>query len=297
MDIAAFVERTTYEIWNQRRPELVDDCYGSNTVVWADGGDVLGGAAVTALTRHEQTEVDDIGFIPDLIWAGDDDSGYRTSMRWLSRGVHVPTGRPVQASCTANCVVRAETYLEEWSGVNGRQLVEQLELDVHAAAGRLGRSQAPRGTKGWERTRSLGVRVPAVPPHPTTGEQFVAELIDDLYNSRSERVFQQRYAPGAPYAFGVSRWRHGPDAVRDEVGRLLGLGPDLRTHIEELYGMEDGPGRHRVAVRHLLSGTGRTPRGDRQVALSCFHHVHVRDGLVVAEFVEYDELSLHAQLL
>ncbi|WP_219415572.1 hypothetical protein [Pseudonocardia nigra] len=50
VDIVDFVERTTYEIWNDRRPDLVKAYYPAGTVIRGDAGDLVGGEAVTEAT-------------------------------------------------------------------------------------------------------------------------------------------------------------------------------------------------------------------------------------------------------
>lgn len=256
-DVVDFVERITYEIWHDYQPDLVTACYVPQSVIWGDAGDLTGNAAVTANIRERQAAFPDYrGVISDVIWTGDDQAGYRTSMRWISRGTHTgpgplgpPTGRPIVNSCIANCVVREGLYLEEWGGANSRYVLEQLGLDIDAAAGALRRSQVPAGAAGWERTRGLGVTAPAIPARVAGAGAFVTDLLDGLYNRRDLSLIEKRYAPGAPYSFGVSRWNTGHAGVRREVGRWLDLVPDLSLAVEELYWNDDGPCRSRVAVR------------------------------------------------
>jgi hypothetical protein len=94
LDIVDFVERTTYAIWNDRQPKLVEKWYGPRSVIRSDSGDLVGGDIVTAATRERmRTFPDYLGMIHDTIWTGDDASGYRTSMRWTARGVPRAAGQ------------------------------------------------------------------------------------------------------------------------------------------------------------------------------------------------------------
>ncbi|MER5495402.1 ester cyclase [Streptomyces sp. NPDC002454] len=305
VDIVDFVERTTYQIWNDRRPELVPKWYPKDSVIWTDGGDLVGEEAVTADTAERRRGFSDYyGVIDDTIWTGDDESGYRTSMRWVARGTHdghsklgEPTGRRVSNSSISHCVVVGDQYVEEWAGGNALAFRRQLGHALEPAVAALRPSGMPTGEAAPERTRSLGATVPAVPEEVDGAGLFVTDLLNGLYNDRDLTLADRFYAPGAPYSFGTSRLGFGPAGARAEVERWHELLPDLHLEVEELYWNDDTPTRSRVAVRYRLRGTAVNDAGrSRPVSLMCFHHIHVRGRLVVAEWAEYNELALLAQV-
>lgn len=305
-DIIDFVERTTYEIWNAKQPELVPKWYLPTTIIWTDGGDLVGDEVVTDDTADRRRAFSDYyGIIDDTIWTGDDERGYRTSMRWIARGTHdghsdelgEPTGNHVIKSSIANCVVLGDQYIEEWAGANPKAFRDQLGLSEDDAVAAWKPSGMPFGEDAAARTRSLGATVPAVPEVLDGPGKVVWELLDALYNRRDLSVADRRYAPGAPYSFGTTRLGFGPAGARAEVQRWLDLLPDLRLDLEELYWNEDTPQSARVAVRYRITGTATDGRGDqRPISLMGIHHIHVRGDLVTAEWAEYNEIALRAQL-
>ena len=304
VDIVDFVERTTYQIWNDRHPELVPRWYQPGTVIWTDGGDMVGEAVVTRDTRDRRLGFSDYyGIIDDTIWTGDDERGYRTSMRWIARGTHdghsslgEPTGRSVVNSSISNCVVVGDQYVEEWAGGNGKAFAEQLGFSVDEWVSRNRRSSMPTGAAAVEQTRSLGATVPAVPAVLDGAGELVWRVLDGLYNKRDLSVADRHYAPGAPYSFSTVRLGFGAEGAKAEVGRWLDLLPDLELELEELYWNDDAPQRSRVAVRYRIRGTATNEAGEQhQVSMMCFHHIHVRGELVTAEWAEYNEIALLAQ--
>ncbi|MHC3000621.1 ester cyclase [Microbacterium sp. HJ5] len=304
-DVVDFVERTTYVIWNDRQPDLVHEWYLPETVIWTDGGDIVGEDAVTADTWERRRGFSDYyGVINDTIWTGDDESGYRTSMRWIAHGTHdgesrigAPTGRRVANSSISHCVIRGDQYVEEWAGGNSLRFLEQLGLDTEAAAKRLTSTSAPRGEEAREATRRLGVTVPAIPEVVDGPGRVVADLLHGLYNDRDLSWTDRVYAPGAPYSFSTSRVGFGAAGARAEVQRWLDLLPDLSLEIEELYWNLDGEDGGRVAVRYQIQGHAHDETGkERPISLMGFHHIHVRGEKVVAEWAEYNELALLAQM-
>lgn len=305
LDVVDFVERTTYSIWNAANPDQVLDFYGPASVIWSDGGDTVGGIAVTESTRRRQAEFTGYrGVIADTIWTGDDESGYRTSMRWTSRGTSVgdpllgiEAGRGVVNSCIANCVVLGDQYVEEWGASDSLHFLSQLGLPPAAAVLEWQPSAMPVGAAAQEATRNRGVSVPAVPDELGPAAQTVVDALHRLFTERDLAAADTLYAPGAPYTYGASRWNVGPDGARAEVSRLLDALPDLTLAVEELYWNDDADGRSRVAVRTRITGTGQGRDGvDREVGLTTIHHVHVRGPVITAEWIEYDDLALLAQL-
>lgn len=302
VDIVDFVERTTYAIWNDRRVDLIARHYGPHSSIWGDGSSSFG-SAVTDDSAAQQAAYPDLrGVIPDTIWTGDDVSGYRTSMRWQSFGTNTgvgplgaPTGRVVRDSCIANCVVLGTQYLEEWNVANPHHTAEQLGLDEDEAL-RLLHHPATAPGADHRPAAEQGATVPAIPERVDGAGELVVDLLHGLYNRRDLSLVERRYATGAPYLFGASRWGTGHAAVRAEVARRLDLLPDLSLTIKELYWLDDAPRRSRVAVRYQLEGTATTDGSAAPVSVMGIHHLHVRGDLVVAEWAELDELALQAQV-
>lgn len=303
-DVVDYIDRTTYEIWNDRRPDLVQRFYTPHTVVWTDAGVLVGQHGVTRETQDRQAAYSGyVGAIDDTIWTGDDRSGYRTSMRWTWRGtttgagpLRPPPGRAVTGSTIANCLVVGERIVEEWKAGDPAFAAQQMGIEPATALERLAEDDAGYDSADRRTGEQLGATVPAIPPDPAESELFVTELFHALYNARDLAAADRCYAPGAPYTYGRSRVSAGPLGVRAEVSRWLDLLPDLRLVVEELYSNQDDVARSRVAVRYRITGTARTAAGERSVSTMGVHHLHVRGDLIVAEWAEYDSLALRAQL-
>lgn len=305
VDIVDFVERTTYQIWNDKQPELVPQWYLPGTIIWTDGGDMVGEAVVTRDTIDRRRGFSDYyGIIDDTIWTGDDERGYRTSMRWIARGTHdgvsslgEPTGRKLVNSSISNCVVVGDQYVEEWAAGNGKAFVEQLGFSLEESVANNRRSSMPIGEAAAATTKSFGATVPAIPEVIDGAGAVVWEVLDGLYNRRDLSVADRHYAPGAPYSFGITRLGFGPEGAKAEVQRWLDLLPDLRLELDELYWNDDSPQRSRVAVRYRVTGTATNAAGEeRPVSVMGLHHVHVRGDLVTAEWAEFNEVALLAQV-
>lgn len=85
-----------------------------------------------------------------------------------------------------------------------------------------------------------------------------------------------------------------PFGIRNQVDEWLRLMPEREFRIDESYWLEDF-NLVRAAVRRNLTGTVPTSYGDREMCVMGTNYLHVRGGEIVAEFAEYDELSLYRQ--
>lgn len=63
-DIVDFVERTTYEIWNDRPVDLVPRYYGPRSAIWADSASSFGAGVTADSARKQSAYPDQRGVIP-----------------------------------------------------------------------------------------------------------------------------------------------------------------------------------------------------------------------------------------
>lgn len=291
-DVTDYIERITYAIWNgpDRDPELVRRYYTPTTPIHADGGDIVGADAVTANTLARLRAFPDFaGRIDDTIHTGDEDRGYRTSMRWTWRATNTgpsvfgpATGRTARFTAIANCVVRGETIVEEWLSSNPLALARQLGLSDEES---LARSAAAAPEPGRGTRPSWTVRLDA------PSERVVTAWRTAL-NGRDPGVVRHAYHRDAELRHGPDRSRQGAEGIESWFRSWLDRLPDLSWEVDDAYALRGGNDRpDRVATQWTLRGTHR----ERPVRISGITHHHVVNGLIVREWTEFDELALLRQ--
>ncbi|WP_369200029.1 ester cyclase [Streptomyces sp. PU-14G] len=302
-NIADFVERSTYRIWNEREVDLVARTYTPQTITHMDSGDLVGAAHVVEDTARALAAREGFrGLIDETIWTGNDRDGYRTSMRWTwtarNAGDPVfggPIGRWIRVSATANCVVMGEHYVEEWKGWNPGARAAQLGIDLDTAAQLWDQASAGEQQPEGKPAADFGVRVPAIPERVDGAGELVQEHLTTLFGKGdADRVFHA-YSNDAHLSVGTSRTYHHLAGIKNYVDDWLRLVPEREFRIDELYWLEDF-NLDRVAVRWNLAGVVPTADGEREVSVMGINHVHVHGGKIVAEFAEFDELSLYRQI-
>ncbi|NYI78898.1 ester cyclase [Nocardioides panzhihuensis] len=291
-DACDYIEKVTYAIWNgpERDPELVRRYYGAQTPIHADGGDLVGADRVLQNTvARLRTFPDFDGVIDDTIWTGDEHDGYRTSMRWTWTGTNTgesvfgpPTGKRVRFSAIANCVVRGDQIVEEWLSSNPLSLARQLGVSADVAGMRWSDANPSTGA---------GAR-PTWEPKLDGAGLTVAETLVGIFNERDAEMVARNYREDAVQHLGTDRSNSSVAAIARWFQRWLDRCPDLVCTIDDSYWRpEDGTNPDRVATQWTLRGEHRgTP-----FRIACVSHHHLRDGRIVAEWTEYDELALLRQ--
>lgn len=315
-DVVHYIEKSTYQIWDLKDIGLIYRYYTPTTVVHTSDGDTFGRDTVIENSLIKMAAFPDIrDFIEDTVWTGNDQDGYRTSMRWTwtahNTGFSIygpPTGRKVVVSGIANCIVKGDNIIEEWVAYNELSLIRQLGLDVRDVLRRLA-EQPDTSIKQeafGEVDRLAGQGPPPeIPPKATDGfdiEDFVRRSYHDIWNRRMFGNIGKYYAPNYLCHGTSDRELYGAgDFTQDILARISAF-PDASIHIDDLYWNDDGNGRYRTAVLWTMIGTHKgpsvygPPTGRRVRVMGITQH-RVRDGKFVEEWTEYGEFNLMKQLL
>lgn len=136
-DVDDFVRRNLHEIWNRRMFSVIRDVYHENYILHrSHGWDKYGRGDYMAFVLSLLAALPDARFsIDQLFWNGDEQSGYRTSMRWSLVGTHEgdgvfgePTGVRCRLWGLTQHVIKDGKFVEEWTLFNEFALRKQLYL-------------------------------------------------------------------------------------------------------------------------------------------------------------------------
>ena len=163
-DIVDFILGITFEIWEQRGVDLIHGYYAPDVEVFSLDGLISGAQAMVDGTRATLEAFPDRLLIGDnVVWSGDRESGYYSSHRITSPMTnHGPsafgpaTGKRVQVTNIADCVVENGVITREWLLRDNLALVRQLGIDAMEAARRLAAGLDER-SRAWLRAETLRV--------------------------------------------------------------------------------------------------------------------------------------------
>ena len=318
-DIVDYIHRSTHQIWDEKLIGRIYDYYLPRSVVHTSDGDIYGRDQVIRLTTIRQAAFPDTrDYIEDVIWSGDEESGWKTSMRWTYVGTNTgysvygpPTGRKVAVRGVAVCHVRANLVCEEWVAYNERSLLRQLGLNEREVMEKFARTGWSNGNAGvdtpthGEVENVVAQATPGPVPEPTRDgfdpEYFVRRAYHEIWNWRYIGRIDEYYAPNHLCHASSDREIYGlGDYKQDHLSRLAAF-PDGALQVDEVIALGDEQNGYRVSVRwtfmgtHLGPGIYGTPTGRRVRFFGISQHT-IRNGRFVEEFTEFGEFSLMKKL-
>jgi predicted ester cyclase len=314
-DIIDYIVRITHHIWEDGNIGYIYDTYAHNSRVYDDYGLQYGRDKIVADTVHTINAFPDIRlFADDVIWAGDDQTGFHTSHRTILNGHNTgysrygaPTGRKMVVTCIANCVALENEIFEEWVIYNTGSMLKQLGFNLFQMA----HDMVPvdksglDGSRSGEPTRLPGQGKPPV-YQPKTGsfevEDFLREMYHNVWNRRGLNHLHKCYAPNVRYHGATDREFYGVNEIKSFTLSVMATFPDLAMQIDDMYWMGNDDVGYRVAVRWSITGTHRgngiygLPTGRQAYMWGISQHI-IKDEQIVEEWTLFNEFALMQQLL
>jgi len=309
-DIVDYIVRITHRIWEEGDMGYIYDTYLHNVTVHTSYGtaygveDVVSGsiAFLAALPDRRM-------YAEDVIWTGDDESGYHTSHLIVNTATNTgyspwgaPTGRKTNFLAIANCFVKENRVVEEWLVRDTAGLVRQLGYKPLEIARTLA-SENIAFISG-ETDRLQGQLPPSGYSAQQDGESietFVRQHFHEVWNGRHFNYLNEHYAEGAVLFAPNAVQIHGVANIRAYHLGLVAMFPDAHMSVEHVYWLGDEKEGYRAAVRWRLTGTHGfngwygAPTQKRINVLGV-SHIHVKDEKIHKHYMVFDELALRAQL-
>ena len=314
-DFPDYIIGITKEIWEDRGVGTLNHYYSDDIPVRSPMGIQRGNQAVMAATMATINEFPDRELLgEDVIWSGDEDTGYLSSHRLLTKATHSrdgqfgpATGRKWAVRVIADCAAKADTIYDEWLVRDYGGIVRQLGMDPEAytaslidaeggpeAAAQvfLPENDVDGGYHGRGNDNQWGRR------YADTLTRIMDNDFTHIHQSYDRAVIGE-------YAGGVTALGH--EAVTEFWVGLRSSFPSAEFRIHHQIGMDGNMLSPRAAIRWSLDGThdgwgtfGR-PTGARVHVMGMCHAEfgpYGPDGVGLRrEFALYDEIAIWKQIL
>ena len=311
-DIVDYILGITREIWEDRGvgPAL-DRYYADNVLLRSPAGLVTDRQGVIASTLQVLHEFPDRQLLgEDVIWSGDEETGFLSSHRLTSAMTHTGSGsygpatnRPVRVRVIAECVVRNDQVVEEWLIRDQGAIAACLGTDAE----QLARLQVENdlGMHGKVIYFSSDIDVPGDYVDVVDGSEEAHAYADGwqaVWGDKEPAVIRQIYYEGACICAPGGDTLHGhTDLDRFVLGYLAAF-PDLRFTVDNLIVNRDPGLPTRLAMRWHIeathSGWGRFGApGGAPVYIMGMTHAYMVNGKVTMEWILIDEVSVWKQIL
>ena len=134
LDFPDFILKITKQIWEGKDVESIAQFYTDDIPVISPIGITYGNKPVIESTYNTLKEFPDRQLLgEDVIWNGDDENGYHSSHRILSKGTHLgegfygkPSGKEIYYRVIADCACRNNQVYDEWIVRDQGAMVRQI---------------------------------------------------------------------------------------------------------------------------------------------------------------------------
>jgi predicted ester cyclase len=314
-DIVDYILGITFEIWEQRGIDLIDEYYGPDTVVYSLDGIVRGSTAMIDGTNAMLSAFPDRLLLgDDVIVAGDSHAGY-SSHRVLSPMTNTgdsmfgaATGKAVRIMNIADCVVEEGVITLEWLARDNLALVQQLGFDVRESA-LLVKNGHTSELRQWfeeEAQRLAGSAATAsagsLPNAGTDPAAFSQRLTEALWQDGDAAVIESAYAPYAVMHRSPIEIVSGRPAISDCYAQLRRSFSISGVSVDHVITQPAGDNAISVATRWAACGrhTGTfldAAPTDKPVYIMGVTHRRIVDGRIAVEWTVFDRLGVLSQIL
>lgn len=315
VDIIDYIVRITHRIWEEKNIGYIYDVYRHNCRVTDDAGLQYGRDKIVADTVHTINAFPDIRLYADeIVWAGDEETGFFTSHRTVITGTNTgwsrfgpPTNRRINVWCIANCLAQDNEIFEEWVIYNQSSMLRQLGFDLIAKAREFGNQRVRNGSPGLapaEPTRLEGQGKPRHLPAPSGRfdlEQEIRRAHHYAWNWRNLGALDRLYDEHLIFHGPTDRELRGLSAYKSFLLSLIAMFPDVAAEINEIYWMGNEAEGYLTSVRWSAIGTHRgygvygEPSG-RQVRIWGVTQQRVVGGKVREEWMVFNEFDVLQQI-
>ena len=309
-DLPDYIIKITKEIWEDRGISTLNDYYAADIVVRSPSGVVVGNQGVIAATMATLAEFPDRQLLgEDVIWSGDEESGFLSSHRIYSTATHAgdgvygaASGAQLRYRIIADCAAKDNQIFDEWLIRDQGAIVRQLGMDPKRYAADL--IEAEGGYEACVRPLTpaidrqggyAGTGNDGEPGHRYAATLNAIMAADFAAIERDYDRACQLELPGGVTGHGWS------DADEFWLG-LRSSFPDATFTIHHQIGRNDDGSAPRAAIRWSLDGTHSgwgafgAPTGAPVHVMGLSHAEYGPWGLR-REFVIFDETAVWKQIL
>ena len=310
-DLPDYILGITKEIWEERGLHTLHETYAEDLPMRFPSGLVRGRQAVIDGTRATLVEFPDRQLLgEDVIWSGDETSGFLSSHRLMTTGTHLghgffgpPTGRRFEVRAIADCAAKANFIYDEWLCRDTSGIVRQLGMDpLPFTRDLIAREGGPEAAEP-----PFHPRDDVAGGYDSTGNDHevglaYADLLTRIMAGDELSAVSQNYDRACrtefPGARGGWSW---PYAEQMWMG-LRAAFPSATFTIDHRIGREDPMRPPRAALRWSLLGkhAGRGMFGEptgAEVYVMGFTHAEFGPWGLRREYTVYDEISIWKQIL
>jgi predicted ester cyclase len=310
VDFPDYILKITKQIWEGKDVESIGEFYTDNIPVRSPFGITYGNKPVIEATYNTLKEFPNRQLLgEDVIWNGNDDKGYHSSHRILSKGTHLgdgfygkPTGKDIYYRVIADCACKDNQVYDEWIVRDQGAMVRQIGYTPKEFAQIMIDKEG-----GLEKAKKLFDKNDIKPSdyYPinveksSPGENYskiLSKVFEGGYDFKDYNRASNIYWPG-------NKLGHGREDISKFWNSLKDIFTDIKFTIEHVGYLDESNKNPRASIRWFLEGVHSNDSEDygkktnSKLFIMGINHVELDQDGVIREWVLFDEVAIWKQIL
>tara|TARA_B100001564_G_C20650865_1_gene676756 strand:+ start:452 stop:1417 length:966 start_codon:yes stop_codon:yes gene_type:complete len=305
-----FILKITKQIWEKKDVESIGEFYTDNIPVRSPFGITYGNKPVIEATYNTLKEFPNRQLLgEDVIWNGNDDIGYHSSHRILSKGTHLgdgfygkPTGKDIFYRVIADCACKGNQVYDEWivrdQGAMVRQIgyspkeFAQIMIDKEGGVDNA-KTLFDKSEEKPSDYRPEDVRI------NSAGEKYskiLNSVFEENYDFSDYNRASSIYWPG-------NKLGHGREDVAKFWNSLKSIFTEIKFSVEHVGYLDEPNKNPRASIRWFLEGIHSNDSDDygkktnSNLFIMGINHVELNKDGIIREWVLFDEVAIWKQIL
>ncbi|MDC3027982.1 ester cyclase [Candidatus Pelagibacter sp.] len=305
-----YILKITKQIWEGKDVESIGEFYTKNIPVRSPFGITYGNKPVIEATYNTLKEFPNRQLMgEDVIWNGNDNNGYHSSHRILSKGTHLgdgfygkPTGKDIYYRVIADCACKDNQVYDEWIVRDQGAMVRQIGYTPKEFAQIMIDNEG-----GLEKANKLFDKND-IKPSNYQPEQVKINSAGERYSKILSKVFKegydyQDYNRASTIYWPGNKIGHGREDVAKLWNSLKEILTDTKFTIEHIGYLDEPNKNPRASIRWFLEGVHSKDsenygkKTNSKLFFMGINHVELNDDGVIREWVLFDEVAIWKQIL
>ena len=310
VDFPDYILKITKQIWEGKDVESIGEFYTDNIPVRSPFGITYGNKPVIEATYNTLKEFPNRQLLgEDVIWNGNDDVGYHSSHRILSKGTHLgdgfygkPTGKDIYYRVIADCACKDNQVYDEWIVRDQGAMVRQIGYSPKEFA------QIMIDKEGGVYNAKKLFDKSEVKPSDYHPEDVRINSAGEKYSKILNSVFEANYDfsdynRASSIFWPGNKLGHGREDVAKFWNSLKSIFTEIKFTIEHVGYLDEPIKNPRASIRWFLEGIHSNDSDDygkktnSKLFIMGINHVELNKDGIIREWVLFDEVAIWKQIL
>ena len=309
-DFPDYILKITKQIWEGKDVNSISEFYSKDIPVRSPFGITYGNKPVIDATFATLKEFPNRQLLgEEVIWNGNDEKGYHSSHRILSKGTHLgdgfygkPTKKDIYYRVIADCACKNNQVYDEWIVRDQGAIVRQLGHTPKEFAKQIIEKE------GGETKAKKVFDLSSDMKSEYTPFNFKKDSIGEKYSQILKNIFLEdykftNYARAASIFWPGNKIGHGREEISKFWNSIKKALKNINFSIEHVGWLEEAGKNSKVSIRWFLNGLHANNTNEyeqatnKNIFIMGINHAEIVDGNIIREWVLFDEVAIWKQLL